>query len=293
MELIKVYILAWNRPQYILKAIDSVLNQSYRNIEVVVSDNSTNNKVQNILTNKYLDDSRYKYIKREPPMTTGIEHMNRILDEVDTEYFIMFHDDDTMHSNMIEKMYSEMLVNDNIIAIGTNANVVKHGKQQKKLFMDTKTDLIIENCADMLKKYLKGGIAPFPSYMYRKSKLGNQRLDFTKGHKWCDAAFIVSLSQQAPILYISDALMDWYAHEGQDSLINDFIGNLKLIKFYRSLDINNSMIKYINRFRIQNICIELKQSGKLKLFSKSFFLFLKYSPTYVFPRYIYYLLNKS
>lgn len=292
METIKIYILACNRPEYILKSIDSVMNQSYHNIEVIVSDNSTNDNVKNLLFDKYENDIRYKYIKRNPPLPTGIEHLNQILEEVDSTYFMMFHDDDVMHPNMVERMYKEMLERSDIIAIGSNANVIKYGKKQKYLFNNMQKNEIIATHSDMLKRYLKEGIVPFPSYMYRKSKLQGLRLDYSKGHKWCDAAFIISLSQRAPILFLSEPLMDWYVHKGQDSLVNDFIGNLKLIKFYSSLDSNNSMIKYINRFRVLNICHELKEKGRLKLFSPFFFLFLKYSPTYLFPRYVYYLLKK-
>ena len=75
-KLVSVLIPAYNHEKYIKKAIESVLNQTYKNIEVIVEDDcSTDNTVREI---KKIKDKRLKTIfskKNKGPVKT----MNHLL----------------------------------------------------------------------------------------------------------------------------------------------------------------------------------------------------------------------
>ncbi|MFD1459870.1 glycosyltransferase family 2 protein, partial [Paenibacillus farraposensis] len=64
--LVSVVIPAYNRPHTLKIAIDSVLEQTYPNIEIIICDDSTTNEVQEMLKDSYLDSfSQIKYYKNE------------------------------------------------------------------------------------------------------------------------------------------------------------------------------------------------------------------------------------
>ena len=94
-----------NRPQFIMRSIESILSQSYSKFNLIVSDNSTNNCIQKLIEEKGITDSRFKYLKRERPFESGIEHVNAIHMEVQSQYYMIFHDDDIMLPEMVEKLY--------------------------------------------------------------------------------------------------------------------------------------------------------------------------------------------
>ena len=60
MDKIQVFILTHNRPTKIQFSIDSVLKQTYKNIELIISDNSTNEDTEKLLAKNYFN--KFKYI---------------------------------------------------------------------------------------------------------------------------------------------------------------------------------------------------------------------------------------
>ena len=61
LPLISVIIPTYNRGSLILGAVNSVLNQTFRNIELLVVDDCSTDNTSQILEN--LKDSRIKYIR--------------------------------------------------------------------------------------------------------------------------------------------------------------------------------------------------------------------------------------
>ncbi len=58
---VSVIIACWNSSQYIGKAIRSVLNQTYKDIEIIVVDDGSTDNTKRIL-NPYIENGDIKYI---------------------------------------------------------------------------------------------------------------------------------------------------------------------------------------------------------------------------------------
>ena len=76
--LISVLIPSYNYARFIQKSIDSVLAQTYENIEVVVTDNCSTDDTMTVLRTRYADDSRVRVFENEENIGL-VRNFNRAL----------------------------------------------------------------------------------------------------------------------------------------------------------------------------------------------------------------------
>lgn len=282
MSLVQIFIATHNRPGLAMKAIESALNQNLDAFEVIVSDNSTNDETAEII--KKLDNKRLIY-KRRIPALSSFDHFNAILHDVTSEFFIIFHDDDIMHENMVDVLVNRLKNNSSLIAAGANAFVSKRGKIQKRKFHNSlRKDILISSSEQMIEAYSKLAFVPFPGYLYKREVAEQLSINLEEGGKHCDVAFIINLLSLGNVTFVAEPLMDYYIHDSQDSSKYDFKALSQLISYiqkkyqYKRRDI------IIRRMRIQNIYGEMKSditNRRLKVCSKRYYtlimILMKYS----------------
>ena len=100
--LVSVIIPTYNRGRLILDSINSVLNQTYKNIELIVVDDCSTDNTEEIL--KSINDSRIKYVKLEKNSGACIARNKGI--ELSTGEFIAFNDSDDLW--LPEKINSQL-----------------------------------------------------------------------------------------------------------------------------------------------------------------------------------------
>lgn len=244
--LIQVYILTYNRPETVLKALDSVLKQTYPNVELILSDNSTNDKTFDLLRNRN-DWGKYKYIRRRPSLPST-EHFNIVYNEISSDYYMVFHDDDEMLPNMVEKLYGALSSNTSFSAAGANAYITKNTK--KRFAFPPKNELLM-NGEDLLRRYINNRIAPFPSYMFRNKIMREIKPDYNnKGGKYCDVSYLYDIANCGPIIYVGEPLMIYNIHPGQDSGDFDFLMHIQLTNYLKSKVSTKSLL---NKYRLYNL----------------------------------------
>jgi glycosyltransferase involved in cell wall biosynthesis len=296
MPFIQVFIATYNRPSLILKSITSALNQDFDSYEIIISDNSTNEYTESIV--KKIHDNRLIY-KRRKPSLPAIDHLNEILKEVTSDYFMIFHDDDMMYSNMLKELYKNITANKNVIAVGGNARIITPSIFPNKLMLNSRNkNLLICDRDQMAYQYLiKRGIVPFPSYLYRSEVAKKIRLDPDKGGKHCDVAFLMDITSIGNVLFLVKPLMKYFISSEQDSSNNNFLHKIKLVNFISKTTKYNFNSKLIKRYRILNLYYELIQDNKnnhqitFKRRTKILKLIFKISPLDFFPRAIFQIIK--
>lgn len=113
-SIISIIIPVYNAEKYLKDAIESVINQTYKNIEIVLIDDGSTDDSANICKN-YLKDARVKYYHQENKGLSasrqfGIDHCNG-------SYFATIDADDFIATDYIEKMYLAITKNNCDICI--------------------------------------------------------------------------------------------------------------------------------------------------------------------------------
>ncbi|WP_181901702.1 glycosyltransferase [Thalassotalea euphylliae] len=103
--LVTVYIATHNRVDLLLRAVHSVLSQSYSNIELIVADDGSSDNTYEQLK-PLIDNNQVVYVKNDTPQGACVAR-NLAIDIAKGEYITGMDDDDTMEPNRIEHLVTE------------------------------------------------------------------------------------------------------------------------------------------------------------------------------------------
>lgn len=150
--LVSIGIPTYNRPEGLEKALKYLINQSYKNIEIIVSDNcSTNPAVESILA-KYaaLDARIIFFIQKENILIEP--NFNFVFHQAKGKYFMWIADDDDFDENYISECVSFLEAHqDYALCSGVSA----YYKGDQLLFKENRIKLSNNNPFFRLFKYYK------------------------------------------------------------------------------------------------------------------------------------------
>ncbi len=113
--LVSVVIPTYSRNESLSRAIDSVLNQTYQNFEIIVVDDNPVNSdwraLTEILMDKYINNPKVRYVKNEKNLG-GAGARNEGIKAAYGEYIAFLDDDDEYFSERIEKQIECFLNSD-------------------------------------------------------------------------------------------------------------------------------------------------------------------------------------
>lgn len=143
MDLVSIIIPVYNVEGYLEECIESVLNQIYNNIEVLIIDDGSTDNSKNIAIKYSNRDQRIKVFSQKN-MGASVARNKGILKSKGK--FIMFLDaDDVLEKYGVEALYYAMIKNNCDIAIGDWTNIdednkllLNHDLQNKQLYTSSK-----------------------------------------------------------------------------------------------------------------------------------------------------------
>ena len=124
MVAVSIIVPVYNTEEYLQKCLDSLTNQTLKNIEIIcVNDGSTDNSLK-ILQDNAIKDDRIKIINQENKKQGAARNAGM---QVATGEYIGFVDsDDWVDFDFYEKLYSAAKKHSFDIALGTNVRVKKN-----------------------------------------------------------------------------------------------------------------------------------------------------------------------
>lgn len=141
--LISVVIPTYNRERYIKKALESVLNQSYKNFEIIVIDDSENDKTEKII--KLLNRKEIKYIRNEVRLGF-VKSLNKGIAMAQGKHIARLDDDDIWcDPQKLEKQVKFLEEHPGYILVGGGAILIdEKGKELRRILPPEKDDKIRE-----------------------------------------------------------------------------------------------------------------------------------------------------
>src|SRR5207245_5286947 len=111
---VSVGLPVYNGEKFLRKRLDSVLEQTFENFELIISDNASTDATLVICMEYSKKDKRIRYIRQEKNM--GLTwNFNFVLQEAKGEYFVWAAVDDHWYPTFLEKNVKNLESNKNIV----------------------------------------------------------------------------------------------------------------------------------------------------------------------------------
>ena len=220
MDLISVIIPIYNVEQYLDECLNSVINQTYKKIEIILVDDGSTDNSGNICDEYKKKDNRIKVIHKA---NGGLSDARNVGIKLASGKYIQFIDsDDFIDNDMIEILYN--LIKENDADISMCSNYILVGKKKKS---DCSGKKYIYNRIEALKEILLD--QKVRSYAWNKlikRELLNN-IEFPKGKVFEDILTIPKLFEISSKIIFLD-VPKYYYRQREGSILNKQTNELRL-----------------------------------------------------------------
>lgn len=108
MPLISIGIPTYNRPEGLRRTLVELTRQTYRNLEIIISDNaSPSDATREVVAEFMRNDERIRYFKQHKNLGP-VNNFQFVLDQSRGEYFMWAADDDWREPDFVEELYKKL-----------------------------------------------------------------------------------------------------------------------------------------------------------------------------------------
>lgn len=129
-DLVSIIVPVYNVEKYLEKCLDSLINQTYRNLQIILGDDGSRDGSGTICDRYAEQDNRIQVIHKKQSGVSAAR--NTGLEAAKGSYICFVDSDDWIHEKMIETMYENMMEEKAQISIIGYDMVWEDGRSQKK-----------------------------------------------------------------------------------------------------------------------------------------------------------------
>lgn len=211
MVKVSIIVPVYNTEKYLEKCLDSLVNQTLKDIEIVlVNDGSTDESVN--IIKKYLNDDRVKLFNKENGGQASARNLG--FEKALGKYVMFIDSDDYVELDMAEKLYEVAERGYNIVC--TDYYTTNGEDKYLKILGDKKSSEIA------VKEYLFCGAGPC-NKIYETKFLKDNNFKFPEGIIYEDFAVIPALARYNPkVYYLNLAFLHYVHHEGSTMRVKEY-----------------------------------------------------------------------
>jgi glycosyltransferase involved in cell wall biosynthesis len=229
-----VFILSYNRPDFIKEAVKSLLEQTSQPEGIVILDNCSSD--ENLREVMKLSGKKISVV------TTSINHPSlwnyeRAIDLASstykTKYIYIMHDDDRILPSFLEQMTELLEKNPSYSAATCKGYLIDPSGKRTGCFFRSKpaTDLVFHSQSEVALYYSKGQGIAFPFVVIRNGTI--QRVNRSAGLGIADdQVCMCRLADIGPIIKSHLRLFEYRIHESQESMSIDHSLRKKRNQFF-------------------------------------------------------------
>lgn len=244
---------------YIRRTMESVLSQTYDNIEFLVIDDASDDKSLDILYSIKETHPRGKYIhiiSHEHNLGVS-DTRNQIIDEAKGDYLYFVDSDDVIDKETISLLMSQIEEYNLDIAFGSYERIDLSGERTlflypKMLFKDA------DSLASFAYQKYAGFQASACNYLVKLSLIRHNNLKFFKADFWEDMVFtfnLVTIAERAALL--PDITYTYLCRENSlsNSCHNEIIGKDKIVQYFKAVSLlKEDAFRYKTKSYYPNRC---------------------------------------
>ncbi len=210
LPLVTVVICVHNAGDYLRPSVESIINQTYKNLEIIVIDDGSTDNC--LLTIQDIKDQRIRILKQSNKGKPAV--LNRALKEMSGMFYAIQDADDISCPVRIEKLVNCMLDNPNLAAVYSGHDLIINGNHIAPIF-EYKSPLRVTESINRLKS-----VALDPTGMFRVSLIKdipyNESLTKAEG-----IDMVLRIGEKYPMIVLGECLysyrIHWNSHTRNDS----------------------------------------------------------------------------
>lgn len=288
-NLVTVCIATYNGEKYIKEQLDSIINQSYKNIEIIIQDDCSTDRTFEILK-EYKEHNSIKIFQNQENIGY-IKNFESVLKKANGEFIAICDQDDIWDLKKLEILLNSIgnnsLIYSNSLLIDENGNSLNKtlSDKLKNNFIDSDTCLnfLYDNCvsghAMLFKRELIDYIFPLPQNLYFDAWIAATAASLN-GVKFIDSNLVLYRQHSSNVLgnikkeKISTSVKILNKVEKKEKSNNDLLLKIKELKTIKTIKDNELQILE----KLQNYYIDFEN----RWFSISMFKLLKENSGYFF-----------
>lgn len=280
MPRVTVIIPTYKRSvEFLSRAVKSVIDQTYKNIEIIVIDDSPSNYIERDNIKKYMDsivNQDIKYYQNEKNMGGSLAR-NRGIELATGEYISFLDDDDEYMPEKIEKQIKFMLYGGNDLSF---SNMIMYNSSGIVVDFREYTDIPAFDNESLLHYHLMHHMTGTPTFMFKTNKL--REIGGFEDAKMGQEFYLMlkSIEKGLSIGYIPECDVKVYKHEegGITQGKNKIDGENRLYEFKKKYysQLNKQETRFINfrhwavmvvAFKRNSMYVQMIEAGVKAFFS--------------------------
>ncbi len=279
MNKVSLIVPIYNSEKYLKRCIDSIVNQTFENIEIICIDDGSTDKSLKVLNAYAIKDSRIKIYSQQ---NNGISFTrNRGIQLASCKYIMFIDSDDTIELTMIEKLYNRIEETSSDLVISNFNYIDRCGvlyKKYKKFKSDFSKRYIFQNI-------LNGNLSTSPCIsIYNKNLFLKNNVFFPISKIYEDSMTIFKLLYYAKkVSVVEDCLYNYFDNEESISTsfdeknFKDIVYNIKITKKFLEEEkiLEEYYFDYLMKIRALIDYIIHKIGNNIEDINEKYFLFTK------------------
>ena len=267
MPRVSVVMPVYNSEKYVKDAIESILQQTYKDLEIIVINDCSKDKSAEVI--KQIEDDRIVFVNNEE--NKGFLYgLNLGISLAKGEYIARLDDDDIAYPTRIEKQVKFLDQHKDVVLLGTGIDYLIDGKKEPTKEIPIKTP-------EQIKFSLVFGnfFIAHSSFMMRKDVLIANHIQYEKYLQVPDHHMLMTIVKYGKLAALEEPLNAWRIHAAQSTQVRttrmktDEADNARM-EFLNDLEMDDEIKKGLK----YGILREIKTKQQLEQFADAF---IKYS----------------
>lgn len=254
-NLVSIIIPVYNREDLVSKAIQSAIDQTYSNIEVIIVDNNSTDRSWDIIEKYVKIDNRIKAFRNEiniGPVKNWLKglHLSK------GEYVKILFSDDWIDTSFVEKTIKILENNSDVGFVISKVEILQYSKSFINYKISNKSEKIVSDA--YIDRYfkLKNNLAPVSPgcALFRRNDIVNSliaeipnpfNIEYSKHGAGPDLLlYLMNAKKYKYIYYIDECLSFFYGSKNSFTLNNNLILPYSYAKVFFLNESSNYHIKY-------------------------------------------------